>query len=173
MWGWGACCSRADVCRTWLMDSQRCTSSHLRLIPPFHRPLFNSLSPSSTPCSWIHDMVNVLVQNLTVFVDMATQMRLMEQFGLLRTVGNTSLPWAALNTDGIDPSGRNITIRGCSITNFDDAVAAKPLSGRNFNAQCTEDVLVEDMQITYSVGMTIGSVPPDPLHNCVRNVTFR
>ena len=37
-----------------------------------------------------------------------------------------SMPTMPLNTDGIDPSGSNITIRNVNITNFDDAVAVKP-----------------------------------------------
>mmetsp|Transcript_11044 Transcript_11044/g.16777 ORF Transcript_11044/g.16777 Transcript_11044/m.16777 type:complete len:114 (-) Transcript_11044:721-1062(-) len=37
-----------------------------------------------------------------------------------------SMPTFPLNTDGIDPSGSNVTIRNVNITNFDDAVAVKP-----------------------------------------------
>jgi polygalacturonase len=42
----------------------------------------------------------------------------------------TELSWPIfpLNTDGIDPSGSNVTIRNLNITNFDDAVAVKPCS---------------------------------------------
>ena len=36
------------------------------------------------------------------------------------------MPTMPLNTDGIDPSGSNVTIRNVNITNFDDAVAVKP-----------------------------------------------
>ena len=37
------------------------------------------------------------------------------------------LPGLPLNTDGIDPSGTNITIEDCYIENYDDAVAVKVL----------------------------------------------
>eukprot|EP00959_Pyramimonas_sp_CCMP1952_P005365 113185-Pyramimonas_sp.AAC.2 len=35
-------------------------------------------------------------------------------------------PTFPLNTDGIDPAGRDIHIYNISVTNFDDAVAVKP-----------------------------------------------
>jgi len=49
-----------------------------------------------------------------------------------------------LNTDGIDPSGTNITIRNVKITNYDDAVAVKPANGANTIATCAENILVEN-----------------------------
>jgi hypothetical protein len=33
--------------------------------------------------------------------------------------------------------------------------------------------LVEDCEVTYGVGMTIGSISPNVDHNCIKNVTFR
>ena len=69
--------------------------------------------------------------------------------------------------------GRNIHIRNCNIENFDDAVAVKPLNGNNKIAQCSENVLVENVYIKYGLGASIGSVPPNAAVNCVRNVTFR
>jgi hypothetical protein len=38
----------------------------------------------------------------------------------------TKMPIFPLNTDGIDPAGRNIHIHNISVTNFDDVVAVKP-----------------------------------------------
>jgi hypothetical protein len=40
-------------------------------------------------------------------------------------------------------------------------------------ANCTSDVLVENIVITLGVGASIGSVRPNPNVNCVRNITFR
>jgi len=34
-------------------------------------------------------------------------------------------------------------------------------------------MLIEDCQVTFGVGMTIGSVPPNDGHACVRDITFR
>lgn len=71
------------------------------------------------------------------------------------------IPTFPLNTDGIDPRGTNVHIYNCSIENFDDAVAVKPMNGDGHYSQCSQNVLVEDLQVTWGVGMTIGSVPPD------------
>jgi len=86
-----------------------------------------------------------------------------------------NLPTFPLNTDGIDPKGSNIHIRNVRITNFDDAVAVKPANGLHTVSQdgCSQNILVENSYVKYGVGMTIGSVPPDDHHTCVRNVTFR
>jgi polygalacturonase len=65
-----------------------------------------------------------------------------------------------LNTDGIDPSGRNIYIKNVTITNFDDAVAVKPANGGYKVATCAQNITVENAIVNWGVGMTIGSVPP-------------
>ena len=85
------------------------------------------------------------------------------------------MPTMPLNTDGIDPSGSNVTIRNVNITNFDDAVAVKPSHGGFKVAKngCSEDMLIENVNVKFGVGMTIGSVPPNVQHNCVKNITFR
>ena len=88
-----------------------------------------------------------------------------------------SMPTMPLNTDGIDPYGSNITIRRVNFTNFDDAVAIKPCHGGNEykvgKGGCSQDILVEDCNVKFGVGMSIGSVPPHKDHSCVKNVTFR
>ena len=82
-----------------------------------------------------------------------------------------------LNTDGIDPSGKDIWIHDCSIQNDDDSIAVKPLSNviigsDNTHLTCCENILIENTMLT-GFGASIGSVPPHADHNCVRNVTFR
>ena len=80
-----------------------------------------------------------------------------------------------LNTDGIDPMGRDIFIHDCNIQNDDDSIAVKPLSNDYVGDEhltCTENVLIENTRLT-GFGASIGSVPPHPDHNCVRNITFR
>jgi hypothetical protein len=86
-----------------------------------------------------------------------------------------SMPTMPLNTDGIDPYGSNVTIRNVNITNFDDAVAVKPSHQGDKIAKdgCSQDILVENVNVKFGVGMTIGSVPPRNTHACVRRVTFR
>ena len=73
----------------------------------------------------------------------------------------------ALNTDGIDISGADIVVRNCSITNFDDTVCPKPQLG------CTRNFLIEDIDVTYGVGVSMGSVPPDVGNNCISGVLAR
>lgn len=84
-----------------------------------------------------------------------------------------SLPVFPLNTDGFDTRGRDIVIRRVNMTVFDDAVAVKPSYQNGLYATCTENVLVEDCQITNSVGLTIGTIIPSPLRPCIRDVHFR
>jgi len=78
-----------------------------------------------------------------------------------------------LNTDAIDTWARNVTYRRLKITNFDDAVVPKPCNKGYHICKCTENILAEDIQTTFTVGMTLGSVPPSTDHACIRNVTMR
>eukprot|EP00931_Biecheleriopsis_adriatica_P088848 TRINITY_DN63087_c0_g1_i1.p1 TRINITY_DN63087_c0_g1~~TRINITY_DN63087_c0_g1_i1.p1 ORF type:complete len:477 (-),score=57.00 TRINITY_DN63087_c0_g1_i1:104-1534(-) len=80
----------------------------------------------------------------------------------------------AFNTDGFDFAGRDIYIHHCSVWNQDDCFTVQPLdaSGDFQNANCTENVLVEDVSAS-GLGLTVGAVRPTKHHNCVRNVTFR
>lgn len=108
---------------------------------------------------------------MEIFVDVWKQKNLMELYGAWDY--SINYPTFPLNTDGIDPSGTNIYIHHCKITNFDDAVAIKPANTGNKVATCAERILVEDLEVVFGIGMTIGSVPPNSHYNCVRNVTFR
>lgn len=81
-----------------------------------------------------------------------------------------TLPMFPLNTDGIDSAGKNILIERLNITNFDDAVAVKASNKNNDYATCTENLIVRDMNIWFSTGLSIGSVTPSDDYNCVNNV---
>ena len=76
-----------------------------------------------------------------------------------------------LNTDGIDPSGRNILIQNITCENYDDVVAVKP--GKLLTDGCTQNVTVDNAKVILGVGMSIGSVPPSTDINCIRDVWFR
>jgi hypothetical protein len=61
--------------------------------------------------------------------------------------------------------------------NFDDVVAVKPLNGDDVAAggvagACSQDIVASELTTVFGVGASIGSVPPHPSVNCVRNVTF-
>ena len=125
---------------------------------------------------YLEDMLNLYVYNITIYVDVTNQSALLDSFGLLSDGSDgfpKGLPTFPLNTDGIDVAGINCTIRHCRVTNFDDAVCLKPLIvGQSFG-NCTENVLFEDIDITYGVGASTGSVGPGTNIPCIRNSTFR
>ena len=111
---------------------------------------------------YLNDMANVTVRDLDIHVDIEKQKEILATGGWLSPEG---IPMFPLNTDGIDPSGINILIENVTITNYDDAVAVKPNNGGSAMSPCTENVLVRNVQVNVGVGMSIGSVPPDPLVN--------
>jgi polygalacturonase len=86
--------------------------------------------------------------------------------------GHGALNLDALNTDGFDVSGRDIYIHDSSVWNQDDCFTIVPIDGRGTNAQCTENILIEDVNAS-GLGLTIGSIEPTEHHACIRNVTFR
>lgn len=106
------------------------------------------------------DVLDVTVQNVNIKVNVTDK--------------DSTIPTFPLNTDGIDIRGRNAIFRNLTIENFDDAVAIKPThSGESIFTNCTENILVENSRVTFGVGMSIGSVPPNPNNACIRNITFR
>lgn len=55
----------------------------------------------------------------------------------------------------------------------DDAVAVKPCQEQgSLNCACASDMVIRSGAVKFSVGLTIGSVPPNANGNCVRNITF-
>ncbi|GMH60296.1 hypothetical protein TrRE_jg12934 [Triparma retinervis] len=78
----------------------------------------------------------------------------------------------ALNTDGFDVSGRDIYIHDCKVWNQDDCFTIVPSSGSSINSDCTENVLIENVEAS-GLGLTVGSITPSAHHSCIRNITFR
>ena len=122
---------------------------------------------------------NFYMHDFEIYVDVMGQLELHNLFlhdypKEFVSLGDMKLeiPIFPLNTDGIDIYGRNFTFRNVKITNFDDAIVPKP-ANKGKRIHCTEDILVENCEVTFGVGMTIGSVPPNDNHACIRNVTFR
>lgn len=115
----------------------------------------------------IIDVKRCHVHDVTVFVDVNGQNAMLAKAGHARSA--LAPPTFPLNTDGFDPSGVDILIERVHVTNFDDAVAVKPNNGAN-RSPCTERVVVRDSWVQFSVGMSIGSVPPSRFTNCIRNV---
>jgi polygalacturonase len=78
----------------------------------------------------------------------------------------------ALNTDGIDFAGVNVTVTNCSVTNFDDSICVKPSSQQPsaLGVACTSGAVIANNAITWGVGISMGSVPPDVGGNCINGV---
>jgi len=58
------------------------------------------------------------------------------------------------------------------LKNYDDAVAVKPCNEGGINCQCASSMTIRYGSVKWSVGLTIGSVPPNTNINCVYNITF-
>ena len=62
--------------------------------------------------------------------------------------GEPGLEPEDLNTDGIDPSGRDVWIHDCYILNDDDSIAVKPSDGNSNVSACSQAMVIEDMVMT-------------------------
>jgi polygalacturonase len=82
------------------------------------------------------DITNFTFHDFEIYTDHRGQLVLAQLFGQHDWMGDgfISIPTFPLNTDGIDVAGSNILIERVNITNFDDAVAIKPLSGSGVKA---------------------------------------
>ena len=128
---------------------------------------------------WVSDFDGAHFHDFEIYVDAKGQLELDKLLlgdsgaSFMSGLGGKTLPTYPLNTDGIDPSGKNALIERVNITNYDDAVAVKPMSQHGQFAQCSENIIVRDCNVWFGVGMTIGSVVPvKGLYYCVRNVQF-
>ena len=159
------------------LDGMEFSGLYVKNSPSFH------IVPKDSQNMYFHDMeiyVDVMGQleiNLLFNENMPKSASNPVDFAkLMQTAAfdrkHLELPIFPLNTDGIDANGRNITFRRVKITNFDDAIVAKP-GNKAKHIPCTQDVLVEDCEVVFGVGMSIGSIPPSEHHTCVRDWTVR
>lgn len=109
------------------------------------------------------DCADIVVHDVTIFINSTVS----------RGRDHHASAVYALNTDGIDIAAYNVTVYNNHITNYDDGIVAKPCRSTWKYCQCAGAILAYNNTITYSTGLTIGSVPPNNDVNCVRNVTFR
>lgn len=86
----------------------------------------------------IDQSIDVVIYNLDIRVNTTAQLDIFKRFYLIGTV-----PMFPLNTDGIDPSGRNFHIFNITCQNYDDVVVPKPAHRYNDGyVNCTENMLI-------------------------------
>jgi len=155
-----------------LLSMNNCTDVLIEKINMLNSPSFHMM---------LSDMARVEVRFVHINVDRSKQAELKQIKAALRNNSaaaagdyhSAHLQPEDLNTDGIDPSGRDIWIHDCTIMNDDDSIAVKPCNpAACSNSDCSRNILVENM-IMSGFGASIGSVPPHAAVACVQNVTFR
>ena len=149
--------------RPTLLEMDNCTNVVIEKLELYNGPRFH-----------IHlaNMTDLVVRDIYIWVNVTAQQELSEKKKRRnRAVSDWKVPMFPFNTDGIDPSGRNILIQNITVENYDDVVAVKP--GKLLTDGCSENITVENSRVVLGVGMSIGSVPPNDDINCVRNVWFR
>jgi polygalacturonase len=131
----------------------------------------HDLTVKNSPCFHIKidQSIDVTIYNIDIKVNTTAQLDIFRRLYLIGAV-----PLFPLNTDGIDPNGRNFHIYNITCQNYDDVVVPKPAHHYSDGyVNCTENMLIENITVRLGVGLTIGTVPPNTEINCVRNITFR
>lgn len=179
-WWWVVLTGPATDPRPYLLELESCVDTLIEGWTLLNAPEYHV---------FLSEMLRAIVQDVTVHVDIYAQQELLERAGKWQTrhpmlspaqlqliPGSEKwrgLPMFPLNTDGIDVSGRDIIVRRSKVMNFDDGICVKPLPLNANLSSCTENLLFTDIETHYSVGASIGSVPPGRQGNCIRNVTLR
>jgi polygalacturonase len=149
---------------------------HLVIMNRVKGAYFSGVKYQNSP-SWhlrFDDVEDFLLENFEIYVNSFAEQRNKFKIGSLFWFWQKlGLPTYALNTDGIDPVGKNVVMRNLIITSMDDAIAVKPGHSNRVYAKCSENIIAENITVYFGVGMTIGSVPPSGNHACIRDVTFR
>ena len=85
-----------------------------------------------------------------------------------------SSPQTSKNTDGLDPSGWNFVIKGCTFDVGDDCIALKPSGRIAADQPACKDFLIENCTFLHGHGMSVGGQTPGGLeHLTVRDCAFR
>lgn len=147
-----------------MVEMLNCTNVLIESLTVYNSPQFHFN---------LRNMTNLIVRDIYIWVNVTSQQELLEQSKRKHSLKSSpwKIPMFPLNTDGIDPSGRNILIQNITVENYDDVVAVKP--GKLLTDGCTQNVTVENARVFRGVGMSIGSVPPNSNINCIRDVWFR
>jgi polygalacturonase len=117
----------------------------------------NATSTSNNKMVALDGLTNVEVTNVTL--ENAPNEHLVTEDDSNVTINNVTIHDSKIqsNTDGIDFSGTNILIQGCTIADGDDDIVAKPdTSKTNGITAYTANVLIQNCTITAGHGISIG-----------------
>ena len=146
-------------CRPTIINIENSINILIEKISLYNSPRFNI---------YANYVLDFKVRFMKIWVDVRQQKNILNNF---------KLPIFPFNTDGVDVKGINIHIYNMTISNYDDSVAVKPSKNQNLflenqNMNCSKNVLVENINIKYGAGLSIGSVSTNNNY-CVRNVIFK
>lgn len=167
-WWWAFALGKLKTKRPLMLICTNCIDLEIKGLHFLNSPRFNLLINGHG--IKIHDISVIADWQLQRSIHMHWKQSLLDAGHDLDKAQSLMFPF---NTDGIDPSGTNIHIYNCSISNYDDIIAVKPGGIDDPNEGCTQNVLVEDLTVYKGAGLSIGSVHPATTRNCVRNVVFR
>tara|TARA_B100000886_G_scaffold336297_1_gene294798 strand:+ start:592 stop:1890 length:1299 start_codon:yes stop_codon:yes gene_type:complete len=142
-----------------LINIDSCTDVIIENITLLNSPRFNI---------YANYVLRFVTRNMKIWVDVKQQKKLLNSL---------KIPIFPFNTDGVDVKGKQIHIYNMTISNYDDSVAVKPSKNKglfldNQNMSCSEDILIENINVKYGVGLSIGSVSTNNNY-CIRNVIFQ
>ena len=115
----------------------------------------------------------VLVQDVTIANSPNVQLAALSSENV--TIQNITVkaPDSSLNTDGIDASGKNISITKCTVDTGDDDICIKPTNEGTPDAPDCENIAITDCTILHGKGIVIGGQTVGCLRNMrVSNCTF-
>ena len=137
--------------------------------------LIDGLTMINSPTWHINfdDCDNVTVSNFYIWVNVTSQRDLLKSAGLFGKGDRVGLPTFPLNTDGIDPKASNVHIYNGVVENYDDGIVFKPCRKTSTYCKQCSGGYVHDLKVIFSVGLSIGSVPPNNDVNCVKDVVFK
>lgn len=113
---------------------------HLIAVDKATKLTFHDLTLKNSPCYHmrIDQSIDVTIFNIDIRVNTTAQLGIFKRFYLIGTI-----PLFPLNTDGIDPNGRNFHIYNITCQNYDDVVVPKPAHRYTDGyANCTENMLI-------------------------------
>ena len=113
----------------------------ITIYTPEHEPQQLLLLSSPRYSINLNDCAGVVIHDITIFIDSS-----------IERIFHRSSVMYPLNTDGIDIAAIDVTIYNVNITNYDDAIAAKPCHKGMKYCECSGNIYAFNNSIMYSTG---------------------